>query len=315
LPDSVTAVPAGADHLARKEVLVILCQFDDNRLGLVNDGLVRDVTSVLDVLPSHRYPCPMGDALIAALPELREPISRAAVLAQPIPVSKVSLLSPVANPNKIVAAPVNYKKHLEEVVANPDLHHHNKIHTQEIYKTGLFLKATSSIIGASQDVVIRHLDRRTDHEVELGVIIGKRAKSVSREDALNFVAGYCIGLDITVRGPEERSLRKSLDTYTVLGPWLVTSDELPDPSNLDLSITVNGDLRQKGNTRDLILGVPELIEFATSFYTLLPGDVLLTGTPEGVAPIRPNDVMHALIANIGEMAVRVRGTQTEFGIG
>jgi 2-keto-4-pentenoate hydratase/2-oxohepta-3-ene-1,7-dioic acid hydratase in catechol pathway len=86
----------------------------------------------------------------------------------------------------------------------------------------------------------------------------------------------------------------------------VTADELPDPSSVDLSITVNGELRQKGNTRDLILSVPELIEFATSFYTLLPGDVLLTGTPEGVAPIIPGDVMHARVAGVGEMSVRVR---------
>jgi 2-keto-4-pentenoate hydratase/2-oxohepta-3-ene-1,7-dioic acid hydratase in catechol pathway len=140
----------------------------------------------------------------------------------------------------------------------------------------------------------------------LGVIIGKTAKSVSRNDAMNFVAGYCIGLDITVRGTEERSMRKSIDTYTVLGPWMVTSEELTDPSNLDLSITVNGEPRQKGNTRDLILGVPELIEFATSFYTLLPGDVILTGTPEGVAPIVPGDVMHARVSGVGEMTVRVK---------
>lgn len=285
---------------------MILCQFNDHRLGLVENGSVRNVTSVLDALPSHRYPYPMGDAFIAALPELRERISSAAALAQPIPVSKVALLSPVANPGKIVAAPVNYKKHLEEVIANPALHHQSKLHTQEIHKTGLFLKATSSVIGPSENVTIRHPDRRTDHEVELAVIIGNRAKSVRREEALRFVAGYCIGLDISVRGPEERSLRKSLDTYTVLGPWLVTSDEIPDPGNLDLSITVNGELRQHGNTRDLILGLPELIEFATSFYTLFPGDILLTGTPEGVGPIQPGDVMHARIEGIGEMAVHVR---------
>jgi 2-keto-4-pentenoate hydratase/2-oxohepta-3-ene-1,7-dioic acid hydratase in catechol pathway len=285
---------------------VILCQFNENRLGLVENGFVRDVTSVLDALPTHRYPYPMGDALIGALSELRERISKVAAVAQPTQVSNVALRSPVANPGKIVAAPVNYKKHLEEVVANPALHHQSKLHTQEIHKTGLFLKATSSVIGPSENVVIRHPDRRTDHEVELAVIIGRRSKSVRREEALHFIAGYCIGLDISVRGSEERSLRKSLDTYTVLGPWLVTSDEIPDPGNLDLSITVNGELRQHGNTRDLILGVPELIEFATSFYTLFPGDILLTGTPEGVAPIQPGDVMHARIEGIGEMVVHVR---------
>jgi len=305
--DSATPVLVRANRLVRMGDFVILCQFNDNRLGLVDNGFVRDVTSVLDALPSHRYPYPTGDALIAALPELRERISIAAAQAQPAPVSQARLLSPVANAGKIVAAPVNYKKHLEEVIANPALHQQSKLHTQEIHKTGLFLKATSSVIGPSQEVVIRHPDRRTDHEVELAVIIGKRAKSVRSEEALHFVAGYCIGLDISVRGPEERSLRKSLDTYTVLGPWLVTTDEMPDPSNLDLSITVNSELRQHGNTRDLILGVPELIEFATSFYTLFPGDVLLTGTPEGVAPIQPGDLMEARIEGIGEMAVYVRG--------
>ncbi|HVA93977.1 MAG TPA: fumarylacetoacetate hydrolase family protein, partial [Candidatus Dormibacteraeota bacterium] len=237
---------------------MIVCRFNDNRLGLVENGLVRDITPVLDALPAHRYPFPSNDIFIEALPALRERMANAAALAQPVPVSEVNFLSPVANPGKIVGAPVNYKKHLEEVAADPELHHQNKAHTQEIHKMGLFLKATSSVIGPSQQVLIAHLDRRTDHEVELAVVIGKQAKSVSRKDALDFVAGYCIGLDITIRGSEERSLRKSLDTYTVLGPWMVTPDQLPDPSSLDLSITVNGEPRQKANTRDLILGVPEL---------------------------------------------------------
>jgi len=285
---------------------VRLCQFDHNRLGLVDNSLVRDVTPVLDELPSERYPFPLGDALIAALPRLRERILATATLASAIPISGVRLLSPVANPSKIIGAPVNYQKHLDEVVGDPTLHHQNKAHIQAIHQSGLFLKATSSVVGPSQGVAIRHADRRTDHEVELAVVIAKRAASVAREDALGFVAGYCIGLDITIRGPEERSLRKSIDTYTVLGPWLVTPDELSDPSNLGLSITVNGEPRQKANTRDLILGIPELIEFASSFYTLLPGDVLLTGTPEGVGPIQPGDVMRARVDGIGEMEVHVR---------
>ena len=98
-----------------------------------------------------------------------------------------------------------------------------------------------------------------------------------------------IGLDVTIRGSEDRSLRKSADSYTVLGPWLVTADEIPDPGALDLEIAVNGERRQKSNTKYLILGVAELIELASSFYTLYPGDVVLTGTPEGVSPIKPGD--------------------------
>ena len=162
------------------------------------------------------------------------------------------------------------------------------------------------MVGPSQGVAIRHPDRRTDHEIELAAVIGRQADRVSVNDALGYVAGYCIGLDITVRGPEERSLRKSIDSYTVLGPWLVTADELSDPASLDLVLTVNGEIRQQANTRDLIIGVAELIAFASSFYTLMPGDVLLTGTPEGVAPIHAGDVMNARIADIGSMDVPVR---------
>jgi 2,4-diketo-3-deoxy-L-fuconate hydrolase len=284
---------------------VRLCQFDENRLGIVRKAFVHDVTSVLDALPPNRYRVPLGDAFIAALPALQEKIAAVADHVTPIPVSKVHLLSPVANPSKIVGAPVNYRKHLDEVIIDPNLHHQNVAHTQPIRQAGLFLKATSSLVGPSHPVVIRHPDRRTDHEVELAVVIGERADRVSANQALRHVAGYCIGLDITLRGSEDRSMRKSIDTYTVLGPWLVTADEIPDPSGLELSITVNGELRQNGNTRDLILGVPQLIEWASSFYALLPGDTLLTGTPEGVGPIRPGDVMHARIDRIGDMDVHV----------
>ena len=120
------------------------------------------------------------------------------------------------------------------------------------------------------------------------------------------MAGYCIGLDITIRGPEERSLRKSLDTYTVLGPWLVTADELSDPSQLEMTLLVNDEQRQHANTRDLILDVADLIVFASKFYTLEPGDILLTGTPEGVAPIHPGDKLCASIDKIGTMDVEVK---------
>ena len=102
-------------------------------------------------------------------------------------------------------------------------------------------------------------------------MIGKPASRVARADALDYVAGYCIGLDISIRGPEERSLRKSPDSYSVLGPWLVTADEIPDPGALELRLSVNGQVRQQSNTSDLILGVAELIEYASSFYTLVPG--------------------------------------------
>ena len=281
-----------------------ICRYDDHRLGLVGDDGIRDVSAVLSRLPAVNYPFPRHDALIAHLAELRPHIERAAQDAKPIPAERVRLLSPVANPGKIIAAPVNYKKHLEEALADKGIHHGNLVH--EIHKAGMFLKAPSSLVGPGEGVALVHTDRRNDHEVELAVVIGARARNVGAAEALGCVAGYCIGLDMTIRGPEERSLRKSPDSYTVLGPWLLSADELPDPGNVALKITVNGATRQDAHTSDLILSVAELIAWGSSFYTLHPGDVILTGTPQGVGPVRPGDVMVATIERIGAMRVEVR---------
>ncbi len=281
-----------------------LCRFDDERLGVVDGDVVRDVTPVLQALPACRYPLPRGDLLIRQLPELRSAIDAALAHAPTRPLAGVKLLSPVANPGKIVAAPVNYQKHLQEARDDAEIHHQKQV--EDIQRVGLFLKANSSLIGPSQPVVIAHPDRRNDHEIELVCVIGKAGRNIPREHALEHVAGYCLGLDMTTRGPEERSLRKSIDTYTVLGPWLVTADELPDPSAIGMELKVNGEVRQHANTRDLIIDVPDLIAFASSFYTLEPGDVLFTGTPEGVNRVVPGDVMHVAADGLGSMLVKVQ---------
>ena len=283
-----------------------LCRFNQNRFGLVDGDTVRDVTAALDVLPQVRYPLPTHDLLIANLAAVTARVTTIAGDAPAVPLSSVKLLSPIANPGKIIAAPVNYQKHLDEVRGDAQLHHNNTGHTLTIQSAGLFLKATSSLAGASDGIAVRMPDRRTDHEVELAFVIGREARNVPAADALGYVAGYCIGLDVTIRGSEDRSFRKSPDSYSVLGPWLVTADEIPDPGALDLQIAVNGAQRQQSNTRYLILGVRELIELASSFYTLYPGDVIFTGTPEGVSPIEAGDHIVATIQRIGTMEVNVR---------
>jgi 2-keto-4-pentenoate hydratase/2-oxohepta-3-ene-1,7-dioic acid hydratase in catechol pathway len=216
------------------------------------------------------------------------------------------LLSPVANPGKVIAAPVNYEKHLHEVRTDVQLSANNPNNTLTIHKAGLFLKATSSLVGPGEGVAIRRPDRRTDHEVELVIVIGRLANQVSAADAMGYVAGYAIGLDISIRGSEDRSFRKSADSYTVLGPWLVTADDVPHPGELEMQLTVNGTVRQQSNTRHMILGVPQLIELASSIYTLHPGDLLFTGTPEGVSPIEAGDRIVATIEQLGSMEVITR---------
>lgn len=286
-----------------------ICRFNNNRFGVADGDDVLDVTEAFDALPAMRYPFPRTDLMIERLDQLRPAMLAAMPIAPRMPLASVTLLSPIANPGKLVAAPVNYIKHLEEVLGDSSLHHDNRIN--HIEKAGLFLKANSSLIGAGQVIEINQPDRRTDHEIELAVVIGKTAKDVPAAKALDYVAGYCIGLDITIRGPEERSMRKSPDTYSVLGPWMVTSDELVDPNSLAFELSVNGQPRQKSNTSELIIGVAELIQFASRFYTLHPGDVIYTGTPEGVAPIAAGDEIVARIDQVGEMRVKVRAAASK----
>ena len=281
-----------------------ICRFDDNRLGLVQGDSVLDVTAALDALPAYRYPLPRTDQLIENLEMLKPHILEAAKGAKALPLDQVKLLPPVANPGKVVAAPVNYKAHLEESRNDVEINFNRKV--IEIQTIGLFLKATSSIVGASEGVAVSMPERRNDHEIELVAIIGKPARNVSKEDALNYVAGYCIGLDMTIRGQEERSLRKSLDTFTVLGPWMVTADEVGEPNSQQMVLTVNDEPRQNANTGDLILTVRDLISWASTFYTLQPGDILMTGTPDGVNRVVPGDTIDATIEKIGGMKVKVR---------
>lgn len=282
-----------------------ICRFGEGRLGVVEGTQVRDVTAALDVLPVRRYPFPRHDVLIENLDAIRTRVRAIAMAAPALPLDGLRLLSPVANPGKLIAAPVNFEKHLDEVRGDAQLHQNTQANTLSIHSAGVFLKATSSLVGPGEGILIRKADRRTDHEVELAFVIGRTASRVPRSEALQYVAGYAIGLDITIRGSEDRSLRKSADTYSVLGPWLVTADEIANPGELDLEISVNGERRQKSNTRHQILGVPELIELASSFYTLHPGDVVFTGTPEGVSPIEPGDRIVATIEGIGTMEVTV----------
>lgn len=270
-----------------------LCRFGENRLGVVEGDHVRDVTAALDELPSHRYPFPPGDLLVANLSKVCDRARALAARAPSVPIEGLDLLSPVANPTKIIGAPMNYRTGQDEAaIANA-------------VSIGLFLKATGSLSGPSEGIALRMRERQIDHEVELGVIIGRTGANIRREDALQHVAGYAVALDITPHGKEERSLRKSCETYTVLGPWLVTADELSDPSNLRLQLHVNGEPRQDGNTSQMIRDVAGMIAYASTFYTLYPGDIFLSGTPAGVGPMKPGDELTASIDNVGTMRVKV----------
>ena len=281
-----------------------LCRYDDDRLGVVRGELIHDVTQAQTQIRAAAPYAMTGDAVIAALPAWRAQLEEMAAKAPGKPISAVRLLSPVERPSKLVAAPTNYKAHIDEMAARATAQ--NIKPSPAIGTAGLFLKANSSLVGPSEGVAIRFPERRNEHEVELAIIFGREGSDIPRDKALDYVAGYCIGLDMTARGPEDRSFRKSIDTYSVLGPWMVTADEISDPDNVPLNIAVNGETKQSSNTDQLIYDCRKLIEWGSTFYTFYPGDVLFTGTPEGVSPVKPGDVMRAEIPPIGVMSVAVR---------
>jgi 2-keto-4-pentenoate hydratase/2-oxohepta-3-ene-1,7-dioic acid hydratase in catechol pathway len=280
------------------------CRFNDNRLGIVDGNQIIDVTPALDLIPPMRYPAPLGDQLIAHFGEIRKKAEALAPAAPRVPLASVKFLPPVANPTKIVNAPINYDGHIAESKADAGIAH-GRTNITHIADWGLFLKATSALIGFGDEVKLRHPDRRNDHELELAVIIGKTCRKATQADALSYVAGYSMGLDMTIRGKQQTCWRKSVDTYAVCGPWMVTTDELPDPTALDLVLKVNGEVRQNSNTKYLVYNIPRLIEYATEMYTLYPGDIIFSGTPAGVGPVVPGDVMNCYIQGIGTRDMQV----------
>jgi len=281
-----------------------LCRFDRTRIGVVEDGAVLDVTPVLDRLPPRPWIEEWGDPFIARLDRLRPLIEAARASAPRRALGEVSLASPIARPSKIIGAPANFALHIEESKHDPAIAASGTIKT--IAEHGLFLKASSSLVGFGDGISLRFPDRRTDHEAEFVVVIGKAGEDIPEAGAFDYVAGYSIGLDVTLRGAEERSFRKSIDSYTVLGPWFVTRDEIADADRVRFRLMVNGIVRQDANTSQMLFGIARLIALASSFYKLFPGDLIFTGAPAGVGQIQEGDRIDVDCDGIGAGTVLVR---------
>lgn len=192
------------------------------------------------------------------------------------PVPEGSRLGPpIFKPSKLICIGLNYAKHAEESGATvPD-------------EPVIFFKATSAIVGPNDDVIIPKNSKKTDWEVELGIVIGKKASYVSKEEAMHHVAGYVLHNDYSEREFQlERAGQwvkgKSCDTFAPLGPYVVTKDEISDPQNLNLWLKLNGEIKQQSNTSDMVFGVAEVVSYLSQFMSLMPGDVISTGTPFGV---------------------------------
>jgi len=218
----------------------------------------------------------------------------------------VMLAAPIARPSKIVCIGLNYADHARETGATPPP------------EPVIFMKATTALCGPFDDIIIPKNSVKTDWEVELAVVIGKKASYVSEQDAMNYVAGYCLHNDVSEREFQiERSgtwdKGKGCDTFAPIGPFLVTKDEVSNVDNLRLWLTVNGKKMQDGNTSDFIFKIPHVVSYVSQFMTLLPGDVISTGTPAGVGlgfkpPVylRPGDVVELGIDGLGTARQHVK---------
>lgn len=209
-------------------------------------------------------------------------------------VDTVKFLAP-CEPTKVVAVGLNYKSHaLEMGLPLPP-------------EPILFLKPSTSVIGPLADVIYPAMSKRVDYEAELAVVIGRRARMVGPEDAPACILGYTCGNDVTARDLQKKdgqwTRSKSFDTFCPLGPWIVT--DLKNPNNVNLSCRVNGELRQSGNTNDLVFNAFELVSFISHIMTLQPGDVVMTGTPAGISPVSRGDTIEIEIEGIGVLRNRV----------
>ncbi|MEQ8447689.1 MAG: fumarylacetoacetate hydrolase family protein [Pelagibacterium sp.] len=278
-----------------------LARFDNGRVGVVDNDMIADITDAAGIDPKA-WP-PVG--MVQLIARFAEHLDVLETLARDAPRHKfdaVHLDCPVVWPNKLIAFPANYQKHLEEMGEK-------RISAFTSKGQGFFLKSNSSLSGPNEPILLPPIPgREIHHECELAIIIGKGGRSISRANALDHILGYSCLVDVVVRGQEERVMRKSFDTFCPMGPYIVTKDEVADVTNINLSLSINGEVRQSANTRDLIVDIPAMVEMASAVMTLQPGDIIASGTPEGVGPIVDGDVLTIQIGGVGEMMLNVMGT-------
>ena len=284
-----------------------ICRYDDDRLGIVIGDNVHDVTAAQTEIRAATPYTAKADPVIAALPQWRGKLEAMAKAAPGKPLSQVKLLSPVARPPKILAAPTNYAKHVAEMQPMRDTVPGLARFSPDIEKAGIFLKSNTSLVGPSEGIPMRFPDRRNDHEAELVIVIGKQGSDIPKEKA------YELHRLLRARprhdrarpgGPQLPQVDRRLHRAGA-----VAGDAGRDPQSgrRALHAHVNGEKRQESNTSFLIFDIPRLIEFASSFYTLYPGDIYYTGTPEGVGPVKPGDwISLKSLPQLGELKIQVR---------
>jgi 2-keto-4-pentenoate hydratase/2-oxohepta-3-ene-1,7-dioic acid hydratase in catechol pathway len=290
-----------------------ICHYDNNQAGvvvgdqvfnfgdaLIKAGLARQGYTMLEII----------DAL-ANNPKAMDIARDAAKSGRSIPLSAVKLLAPIQNPGTLWAAAANYYAHRAEMVDRVGSAN-KEIKSKDDLMAEFFIKTSSSIIGPGDTIILPKISKLVDFECELCAVIGKRARKVTEDQSLNYVFGYTMCWDISQRDPwgkgihNTRNIRKGFDTFSALGPWIVTRDEIDDPQNLSIQVLQNGKEAMTAHTSDMICGLREHIRFLSSCLTLRPGDLITTGTPAGVSQLHDGDRLHGTIEKIGSMELFVK---------
>jgi len=264
------------------------------KLGVVEGDQVVDLSLAGAQLPADML------SLLEAGPDAMLAVRDAAEHGTRLDLSDVHLEAPIARPPKFLAVGLNYADHVAESGADAPVH------------PMIFNKQSTCVVGPTDSVHLPRASHVLDYEGELGFVIGRRCRHVSRDDAREVIAGYLVVNDVTVRDWQLRvptwTIGKSFDTHGPIGPWIVTADEVPDPHQLALRTWVNGELRQESNTKQLIFDCFTLVEHLSTAFTLEPGDIVATGTPSGVGIaekpprlLKSGDVVRIQIEGIGEI--------------
>ena len=290
-----------------------ICHYNSNQAGAVVDDKVYPIGEALVKAGHLKNDYTMLEVInaLANQPAAMQCASDSLKSGSPVPLNSVKLLAPILNPGSLWAAAANYRKHQQEMRVKHKSSDRSSLSKDELMAE-FFLKPSSSIIGPAGTVILPKISEDVDFECELCAVIGKKAKYVSGKNALDYVFGYTICWDISQRYPwgrgrqNTRNLRKGFDTFTALGPWIVTKDEIEEPQDLSINVEQNGKLAMSAHTSDMICGLRDHIRFLTSCLTLHPGDLITTGTPAGVSKLADGDHLKGTIEKIGEMELNVQ---------
>lgn len=293
-----------------------ICHYNNNQAGVIVDDKVYNIGDALIKAGLARNGYTMLEIVdaLANNPKALEIAQGAAQGSGPLALSTVKLLAPITNPGSLWAAAANYRAHQKEMIERMGSADRATKSDDELMAE-FFLKPTSSIIGPGDTVILPKISKLVDFECELCAVIGKRARKVSEDRALDYVFGYTICWDISQRDPwgkgmqNTRNIRKGFDTFSALGPWIVTRGEIEEPQNLSIKVMQNGKQAMIAHTSDMICGLRQHIRFLTSCLTLRPGDLITTGTPAGVSKLHDGDHLHGTIEKIGSMELNVKAEE------